>query len=115
MAAVVFLFTACENQTSSSLKPQNAEISSLASESFSDLPTMVMNGNLLYLDTGRESSVTGRCGVMDGEILSSVDAGKIPSENGQSNFGTGFGYQYGPEEGTIELLIDGKWFVFKAE
>ena len=74
---------------------------------------MVMAGGAMYYDTGRESTVTGRCGVMDGEITSAVDQTEVPSENDQSNFGAGYGYQWGPEEGTLEVCIDGKWLVFE--
>lgn len=74
---------------------------------------MVMADGAMYYDTGRESTVTGRCGVMDGEITSAVDRTEMPSENNQSNFGAGYGYQWGTEEGTLEVCIDGKWMVFK--
>lgn len=73
---------------------------------------MVMVDGTLYYDTNRESSLGARCGVMDGEITSAVDGTEIPEENDQSNFGTGYGYQYGLE-GSIELNIDGKWMVFE--
>lgn len=73
---------------------------------------MVMVDGKLYYDTGKESSIEGRCGVMDGEITSSVDGSETPTADNQSNFGTGFGYQYGTDD-TIELLINGKWIVFE--
>ena len=38
--------------------------------------------------------IRGRCGNMDGEITSTVDGTEIPTEDNQSNFGSGFGYQY---------------------
>ena len=74
---------------------------------------MVMAGGRLYYDTGRESEAEGRCGVMDGTITSSVDSWDIPSQENQSNFGTGYGYQFGPDD-TLEVLIQGKWMVFEA-
>lgn len=80
-----------------------------------DLIPMVMVNGELYLDTGYESTVDGRCGVMDGEITSEVDGSKKPTENNQSNFGTGYGYQYGQEEGTIEVFMNGEWRVFATE
>ena len=76
---------------------------------------MVMADGAMYYDTGRESTVTGRCGVMDGEITSAVDRTEVPSENNQSNFGAGYGYQWGPEEGTLEVCMDGKWLVFERQ
>ena len=72
---------------------------------------MVMVDGKLYYDTGEESNMDARCGVMDGEITSSVDGSEIPSEDNQSNFGTGFGYQYGAND-TLEISMNGKWIVF---
>lgn len=80
-----------------------------------DLIPMVMVNGTLYLDTGHESNVKARCGVMDGEITSQVDGSERPSVDDQSNFGTGYGYQYGPTEGTIEIYMNEKWWVFATE
>ena len=80
-----------------------------------DLIPMVMVNGTLYLDTGHESKIEARCGVMDGEITSQVDGNKQPSVDDQSNFGTGYGYQYGATEGTIELFMNGKWWIFATE
>lgn len=76
---------------------------------------MVMVNDTLYMTTGLESAFDGRCGVMDGEITSTVDGTKKPTQNGQSNFGTGYGYQYGSVDGTIELYLDERWIVFATE
>lgn len=73
---------------------------------------MVRVNSKLYYDTGRESTVSGRCGNMDGEITSTVDGTEIPMEDNQSNFGSGFGYQYGTDD-TIEIYMNEKWFVFE--
>ncbi len=91
-----------------------AEEAAAAEEGPWDLIPMVMVDGQIYVDTGRESTVTARCGVMDGTIHSQVESWQAPSEDGQSNFGTGYGYQYGSEPGTIELNIDGKWWVYAA-
>ena len=80
-----------------------------------DLIPMVMVNGTLYLDTGHESTIEARCGVMDGEITSQVDGSKQPTVDDQSNFGTGYGYQYGTTEGTIELFMNGKWWIFATE
>ena len=80
-----------------------------------DLIPMVMVNGTLYLDTGHESKIEARCGVMDGEITSQVDGSKQPTVDDQSNFGTGYGYQYGAAEGTIELFMNGKWWIFATE
>ena len=79
-----------------------------------DLIPMVRVDGKLYLDTGKESTAA-RCGNMDGEITSQVSGSECPSEDGQSNFGTGYGYQYGASEGTIEILMNGKWWIFATE
>ena len=75
------------------------------------IPMVRVNGKLYY-DTGRESTIRGRCGNMDGEITSTVDGTEIPTEDNQSNFGSGFGYQYGTDD-TIEIYMNEKWFVFE--
>ena len=75
---------------------------------------MVMVDNTLYQSTGEVSTVDGRCGNMDGEITSQTANGTdAPTENGQSNFGTGYGYQ--AIDGHIEVLIDNQWIVFKQD
>ncbi len=73
---------------------------------------MLMLGGELYCDTG-EVSDEPRCGMMDGEISSSVESWERPAGDGQSNFGSGYGWQYGHEEGTVEVSIDGQWRVFQ--
>lgn len=75
-----------------------------------DPPRMVWAQESLYVDTGRVSEDTPRCGVMDGELTTQVDA--IPTKEGESNFGAGCGYQIGSEEDTIEVNIDGEWHIF---
>ena len=69
---------------------------------------------MLYEDAGCEDTTEGRCGNMDGEITSSVESWQQPEEDGQSNFGSGFGYQIGMEPDTLEILQDGHWLVFRA-
>ena len=77
-----------------------------------DAPMMVMVDNTLYQSTGEVSTVDGRCGNMDGEITSQTANGTdAPTEDDQSNFGTGYGYQFG--DGTVEVLIDNQWIVFR--
>ena len=74
---------------------------------------MVMINDQMYYDTGRTNNVA-RCGVVDGEITSSVESWERPVENNQSNFGSGFEYQVGMEEGTIEIYMNDNWCVFEA-
>ncbi len=78
-----------------------------------DVEPMVMVDGKLYIATGKESTITARCSVMDGEITSSVDGNTIPTQDNQSNFGDGYGYQYGTD-GTIEVCMDGKWYVYEV-
>lgn len=73
---------------------------------------MIMVDGRLYYDTGKESTIEGRCGVMDGKITSNVEGSEIPTEDNQSNFGTGFEYQYGDDD-TIEIFMNEKWIVFE--
>ena len=80
-----------------------------------DLIPMVMVDGTLYLDTGHTSTATARCGMLDGEITSCVDGASKPPEDDQSNFGAGYGYQYGAEEGTVEIYLNGKWRIFATE
>ena len=77
-----------------------------------DAPMMVMVDNTLYKSADEASTVEGRCGNMDGEITSQTANGTdAPTENDQSNFGTGYGYQRIDDH--IEVLIDNQWIVFK--
>lgn len=84
-------------------------------EAKADIIACVMVKGELYYDTGRSSSVKYRCGVMDGSIDSDIGENKLPQKDNQSNFGTGYGYQYGPREGTIEVLLGDEWRVFATE
>ena len=77
------------------------------------MPRMLMVDGVLYEDAGCEDTTEGRCGNMDGEITSSVESWQQP-EAGQSNFGSGFGYQIGMEPDTLEILQDGHWLGFRA-
>lgn len=72
-----------------------------------------VNGKLYY-DTGKENTLDGRCGVMDGTIISNVDSTEIPTEDNQSNFEGEYSYQYGIDD-TIEIKINNKWIVFQAK
>lgn len=86
--------------------PIQNEVTAAASQG--DYPAMVVVDGVLYKDTGKISTEL-RCGMMDGEITSTVDT--VPEEDDQSNFGTGYGYQYGMSG--IEVSIDGEWHIFE--
>lgn len=76
------------------------------------VPLVKVNGRLYY-DSG-ETGDALRCSVMDGEIRTSVDESRVPGENDESNFGSGFSYQYGIND-TLEVEIDGKMHIFKTD
>ena len=67
-------------------------------------PPCVMVDGILYQDTGFVDSMVG-CGNMDGVIDSAVDATELPSENNQSNFGTGMSYQRSSEGQLIVYVL----------
>ena len=121
LALLALLLTGCGNA-----EPKNAdaEIGSQSTDDaaalpdtteqkpVADAPMMVMVDNTLYQSEGEVSTVEGRCGNMDGEITSQTASGTdAPTEDDQSNFGTGYGYQFG--DGTVEVLIDNRWIVFR--
>jgi len=112
--------TAVETQPNDNEKEATSEIEMTEPvQSSTEIPgdriPMVMVDGLLYYDTGKESTLEGRCGMMDGEITSTVDASEIPTEDNQSNFGVGFGYQYGINNSIDIQMEDGTWFVFQRE
>lgn len=100
-------------EAASGMETTDNELSS--TEIPGDRIPMVMVDGLLYYDTGKESILEGRCGMMDGEITSTVDASEIPTEDNQSNFGVGYGYQYGINNSIDIQMEDGTWFVFQRE
>lgn len=77
-----------------------------------DLIPMVMIKGQLYYDTGKINTEV-KCGTMDGEITSTVESWEKPTEDNQSNFGKGYGYQWGAEN-TIQVNMDNKWVIFEA-
>ena len=73
----------------------------------------VMLEGVVYYDTCAISD-TDPSAVPDGTITSTVDDQSFPAEDGQSNFGTGYAYRCGSADGTVEVLIDGVWWIFAA-
>ena len=67
------------------------------------------------MDTGYEVSAKDRDALTDGKITSEVDQSEQPKEDDQSNFGTGYEYQYGISDGFIEIHINDGWWVFATE
>lgn len=81
-------------------------------EAKEEAPRYVMIKSKLYKDTG-EINKNMTCGTMDGKILTTVDAKEMPKKDNESNFGTGYEYQIGGEEGSITVEIDDKCLIFK--
>lgn len=73
-------------------------------------PKAVMVNDTLYYYTGQKVELL-RCGVMDGTIGEMVPATELPTENGQSNFGTGYEYQY-VDENHIDIIMEDSWIRF---
>lgn len=73
----------------------------------------VMLEGVIYYDTCTVSGTDVKA-APDGTITSTVDSDSFPTEDGQSNFGTGYAYRYGSEDGTLEVQIDGEWWIFAA-
>lgn len=73
-----------------------------------DYPAMIMVDNRLYKDCGKALDLPVST-EPDGQIIASCDT--IPTENNQSNFGTGYGYRYG-KDNTIYVQFDDGWHIF---
>lgn len=101
-----------ENADEKSTDGENVDAKGADPEKTSgDYPPCVMIDGVVYKDTGYNDSMLG-CGNMDGEILSSVDGSQLPTEDNQSNFGTGYGYQ-GSSAGQIVVVIDDEKRIFR--
>lgn len=70
----------------------------------------IMVDSVLYKDTGKINTEM-KCGTMDGKILTSVDESEMPDNDDESNFGTGYEYQIGEKDITVE--IDDKYYIFE--
>ena len=77
-----------------------------------DLIPMVKVNGKLYLDTGKGSDITGRCGVMDGQITSTVEPFEKPTQDNQSNFGVGYEYQF-VNDSSIDIYMNEKGIRFE--
>ena len=74
-------------------------------------PPCVMVDGVVYKDTGYIDSMPG-CGMMDGEIVLTVEGTALPSQNNQSNFGSGYQYQI-RSEGQLMVVVDGERRIFR--
>ena len=83
-------------------------------ETWAKIPMVMIDGNL-YLDTGYTNNDNADSESFDGEITAEVDGAKEPTEDDQSNFGTGYKYRYSSTEGAVELYLNGEWRIFATE
>lgn len=74
-------------------------------------PPMVKVAGVVYVDTGYENAMA-TCGTTDGEIKTAVDGRKMPASDDESNFGTGYGYQFW-EKGYMNVRRNNRWILFK--
>lgn len=108
--------TGCGSRMTENTEPSRVQIIETVrnvetnSEQVKAYPRMVKLKDRIYVDTG-ETSNLARCGVMDFSFDSSVKGG-IPTKNNQTNFGKGYGGQYGMSENRIEICIDDTWHIF---
>ena len=98
-----------EGSTAGTYKAEDSSESSIA---IAPAHAVMLEG-VVYFETAAVSD-TDPSAVPDGTITSTVDSDAFPTEDGQSNFGTGYAYRYGSEDGTLEVLIDGEWWIFAA-
>lgn len=95
-----------------SLENTNTQEETMANQNEPISVRMIMLEGKLYTDVGK-SDIEGRCGIMDGSIASSVESGQYPTQDYQSNFGSGYGFQY-VNEYSIDVNIDGQWIRFET-
>lgn len=74
-------------------------------------PPMVKVAGVVYRDTGYENAMA-TCGTADGEIRTTVDGTKKPSNDDESNFGKGYSYQIW-DKGYINVRVNNRWILFK--
>ena len=101
--------TPVEGSTGGTYKAEDSTESSIA---IAPAHAVMLEG-VIYYDTGTVSGTDAKA-APDGTITSTVDSDSFPTEDGQSNFGTGYAYRYGSENSTLEVQIDGEWWIFAA-
>ena len=79
-----------------------------------DRRPMVMVDGVIFLDTGKEMVVEMDESAFLGTITSSVDGSEMPTQNGESNFGSeGAPYAY-LDDGLV-VLLNNEWVFFEKE
>lgn len=110
---LVMILASCQGETSEkSVSTQESGVEISTTEEVQPQPMYVMVRGELYQSTGRESKLKVRCGTPDGEIQSTVDTSEKPQKDDESNFGTGYEYQFMGDD-TIEVCIERQWIVFE--
>lgn len=74
-----------------------------------ELTPMVYLNDRILISTGKEAYVT--CGTADGSILFSTEKTKMPSREGESNFGSGASYIH-LDDGAAAVMMDQKYILF---
>lgn len=74
-------------------------------------PPMVKVAGVVYVDTGYENAMA-TCGTADGEIKTAVNGTRMPVSDDESNFGTGYDYQFW-EKGYMNVRLNNRWILFK--
>lgn len=80
----------------------------VVSAGVSDYPAMIMIDGKIYKDSGKMLGLIDIAGY-DGQIISACN--EVPTENNQSNFGTGFAYIHGSNN-TIYVQFEDGWYIF---
>ena len=81
-------------------------------QELSDRRPMIMVGDQLFLDTGKEIAIAFKESEITGEVHTSVPQQEKPTENGQTNFGS-IGSKYAPYDENIVVRIKDKWILFE--
>lgn len=80
-------------------------------EHWATIPTVMLSGKLYY-SSGNYTSFAKTTDITDGYILSSVESWELPTQDNQSNFGSGYEYRH-LTDSTVEILLNNKWIIFK--
>lgn len=124
VAAILALSVACSQaDTKEAVNGKKEETARVGAENKSgadgegkktehNYPPMVKVAGVVYKDTGYENAMV-TCGTADGEIKTTVDGTKKPSNDDESNFGKGYGYQIW-DESYLNVRVNNRWVLFKA-
>lgn len=101
-----------EQEVESGVSSCQAEAPEVTERTQGESPRMVMVDGVRYTYE-KPCEELGRCGLMDGTITSTVNG--VPTENGQSNFGTGYQYQFLGDAIDVYFPEKDEWLHFVAE